>query len=94
MKGHFFLQRAFIVDFLTCMPWYAVLKLFSPKHNENHTVEDHKINDHMYHCILRMVNVLQIYKLYAAFCTESIEALKRVNKFNSSYCNYNLSRSL
>ncbi|XP_045767715.1 uncharacterized protein LOC123869033 isoform X1 [Maniola jurtina] len=72
-----YLRRTFIVDLLTCFPWYAVWKLFVPKHDENHTPEDHQINIHMYHCIIRMVNVLQIYKLYAAFWAESIAALKR-----------------
>nr|XP_034828736.1 uncharacterized protein LOC117986036 isoform X4 [Maniola hyperantus] len=72
-----YLRRTFIVDLLTCFPWYAVWKLFIPKHDEYHTPEDHQINIHMYHCIIRMVNVLQIYKLYAAFWAESIAALKR-----------------
>ncbi|CAH2085436.1 unnamed protein product [Euphydryas editha] len=68
---------SFTVDLLTCFPWYAIWTLFVPKHNENHTEEDHVNNYHFYHCIIRMVNVLQIYKLYAAFWAESISALKR-----------------
>lgn len=71
-------QGAFIIDFLTCCPWYAFWLLFVPKHNEGHSSEDHRVNAHMFHCIIRMVNVLQIYKLYSAFWTESISALKRV----------------
>ncbi|XP_039750920.1 uncharacterized protein LOC120627130 isoform X2 [Pararge aegeria] len=72
-----YLRRTFVVDLLTCFPWYALWKLFVPKHNEGHTLDDHQANAHMYHCIIRMVNVLQIYKLYAAFWAESIGALKR-----------------
>lgn len=67
------------MDFLTCFPWYAIWTLFVPKHNENHTQEDHINNYHFYHCIIRMINVLQIYKLYAAFWAKSISALKRVS---------------
>ncbi|XP_013174089.1 PREDICTED: uncharacterized protein LOC106122580 isoform X1 [Papilio xuthus] len=72
-----YITNAFVVDFLTCFPWYALWKIFVPRHDENHTEEEHYINNHMYHCILRMINVLQIHKLYAAFWTESIGALKR-----------------
>ncbi|XP_028170550.1 uncharacterized protein LOC114360170 [Ostrinia furnacalis] len=72
-----YLTGPFIIDFLTCFPWYAIWKLFVPKHDEDHTEEDHIANHHVFHCILRMVNVLQIYKLYAAFWAESIAALKR-----------------
>ncbi|KAF9821790.1 hypothetical protein SFRURICE_001901, partial [Spodoptera frugiperda] len=67
----------FTVDFITCFPWYAIWKLFVPKHNEDHTPEDHEINSHMFHCALRMINVLQIVKLYAASWAESIGALRR-----------------
>ncbi|XP_063543200.1 uncharacterized protein LOC134751681 [Cydia strobilella] len=72
-----YLKRAFIIDFLTCWPWYAIWEGFMPKHNEGHTDDEHYRSPHMYHCLLRMVNVLQIYKLYAVFWTESIGALKR-----------------
>ncbi|XP_061704790.1 uncharacterized protein LOC133516091 isoform X3 [Cydia pomonella] len=72
-----YLKRAFIIDFLTCWPWYAIWEGFMPKHNEGHTASEHYRSPHMYHCLLRMVNVLQIYKLYAVFWTESIGALKR-----------------
>ncbi|XP_068626724.1 uncharacterized protein [Battus philenor] len=72
-----YISNAFVVDFLTCFPWYALWKVFFPKHNENHTEEEHNINNHMYHCMIRMINVLQIHKLYAVFWTESIGALKR-----------------
>ncbi|XP_050349519.1 uncharacterized protein LOC126772954 [Nymphalis io] len=72
-----YLTRTFAVDLLTCFPWYAIWMLFVPKHDENHTEEDHVINYHVYHCIIRMANVLQIYKLYSAFWAESIGALKR-----------------
>nr|XP_026485505.1 uncharacterized protein LOC113393027 isoform X2 [Vanessa tameamea] len=72
-----YLTRTFGVDLLTCFPWYAIWMLFVPKHDENHTEEDHMINYHVYHCIIRMANVLQIYKLYSAFWAESIGALKR-----------------
>lgn len=67
------------MDFLTCFPWYALWMLFVPKHDEDHSREDHLVNHHMYHCILRMFNVLQIYKLYAAFWADSIAALRRVS---------------
>ncbi|KPJ19458.1 Potassium voltage-gated channel protein eag [Papilio machaon] len=76
-----YITNAFVVDFLTCFPWYALWKIFVPRHNENHTEEEHYINNHLYHCILRMINVLQIHKLYAAFWTESIGALKRVSSW-------------
>ncbi|RVE53569.1 hypothetical protein evm_001710 [Chilo suppressalis] len=72
-----YLKGPFALDFLTCFPWYAIWKLFVPKHDEYHTAEDHSINAHEYHCILRLVNVLQIYKLYTIFWAESIAALKR-----------------
>ncbi|XP_049871178.1 uncharacterized protein LOC126370383 [Pectinophora gossypiella] len=72
-----YLKRTFTLDLLTCFPWYALWKLFVPKHNEGHTPEDHEFNPHMYHCIIRMVNIMQIYKLYSAFWAESIAALKR-----------------
>ncbi|XP_050665501.1 potassium voltage-gated channel protein eag-like [Leptidea sinapis] len=72
-----YLTRSFIIDFLTCFPWYAVWKLFAPKHDEDHTDQSHLVNPHVYHCVLRMISVLQIYKLHAAFWAESIAALKR-----------------
>ncbi|KAI5644539.1 cyclic nucleotide-binding domain-containing protein [Phthorimaea operculella] len=72
-----YLKRAFAVDFLTCFPWYAMYKLFIPKHDESHSAEDHIHSHHMFHCTLRMINIIQIYKLYAAFWAESIGALKR-----------------
>ncbi|CAG9579751.1 unnamed protein product [Danaus chrysippus] len=72
-----YLRRTFGADFITCFPWYAIWKLFVPRHNENHTKGDHFLNPHMYHCIIRLANVLQIYKLYAVFWAESINALKR-----------------
>ncbi|XP_045524847.1 uncharacterized protein LOC123714573 isoform X1 [Pieris brassicae] len=72
-----YLTRSFAIDFLTCFPWYLCWKLFVPKHNESHTPEDHGVNSHLYHCIFRMANILQIYKLYAVFWAESIGALKR-----------------
>ncbi|XP_059058535.1 uncharacterized protein LOC131851991 isoform X1 [Achroia grisella] len=72
-----YLKGPFILDFLTCLPWYASLMLFVPKHNEDHVYEEHEINPHIYHCIFRMINVLQIYKLYSAFWAESIGALRR-----------------
>ncbi|CAH0723679.1 unnamed protein product, partial [Brenthis ino] len=71
------IPRTFAADILTCFPWYALWKLFVPRHDENHSEEDHMISYHMYHCIIRMANVSQIYKLYAAFWAESIGALKR-----------------
>lgn len=71
-------QGQFVVDILICCPWYAIWKLFVPKHNEDHTEEDHEVNHHMFHCALRMINVLQVIKLYAASWAESIGALRRV----------------
>ena len=78
----FYFQGQFVVDFITCFPWYAFWKLFVPKHNEDHSEEDHVYNNHMYHCALRMINVSQIVKLYAASWAESIGALRRVTKFS------------
>ncbi|XP_045496927.1 uncharacterized protein LOC123695204 [Colias croceus] len=72
-----YLCKSFVIDILTCFPWYLLWKLFIPKHNEMHTEEDHALNPHLYHCILRMINILQIYKLYVVFWAESIGALKR-----------------
>ncbi|XP_037296930.1 uncharacterized protein LOC115445031 isoform X2 [Manduca sexta] len=77
MTARHYLTGPFITDFLTSFPWYAIWKLFVPKHNEYHTQQDHLLNPHMLHCILRMANVTQIFKLWTAFWTESIGALKR-----------------
>ncbi|KAL4707314.1 hypothetical protein ACJJTC_019852 [Scirpophaga incertulas] len=72
-----YLKGSFIMDFLTCFPWYIIWKIFIPKHNEYHTEEDHLMSNHEFHCILRMTNILQLYKVYAAFWADSIAALKR-----------------
>ncbi|XP_053605424.1 uncharacterized protein LOC128672350 isoform X1 [Plodia interpunctella] len=72
-----YLKGPFTVDFLTCLPWYAIWMMFVSKHNEDHTDADHMINPHIYHCMFRMINVLQIYKVYAVFWTDSVSALKR-----------------
>uniref|UniRef100_A0A2A4JMM9 Cyclic nucleotide-binding domain-containing protein n=1 Tax=Heliothis virescens TaxID=7102 RepID=A0A2A4JMM9_HELVI len=77
MTAKHYLQGQFVVDFLTCFPWYALWKLFVPKHEEDHTDEEHEQNHHMFHCTLRMINVLQVVKLYTASWAESIGALKR-----------------
>lgn len=78
MKLKYF-QGPFLLDLLTCFPWHILLKLIMPTHNENHTEADHYLNGHMSHCILRMITVLQIYKLYVAFWADSISELKRVS---------------
>ncbi|KAM3966948.1 uncharacterized protein ACR2FA_011829 [Aphomia sociella] len=72
-----YLKGPFVLDFLTCLPWYAIWILFVPKHNEDHSDEDHQMNKHTFHCIFRMISVLQIYKLYSAFWAESFAALRR-----------------
>ncbi|KAF9418586.1 hypothetical protein HW555_004634, partial [Spodoptera exigua] len=56
MTAKHYLQGQFVIDFITCFPWYAIWKLFVPKHNEGHSYEDHEINAHMFHCALRMIN--------------------------------------
>ncbi|KAJ8719060.1 hypothetical protein PYW07_016616 [Mythimna separata] len=77
MTAKHYLKGQFVVDFITCFPWYAIWKLFVPKHTEDHTDEDHEYNHHMYHCVLRMINVSQIIKLYAASWAQSIGDLRR-----------------
>ncbi|KOB77802.1 putative tetrameric potassium-selective cyclic nucleotide gated channel [Operophtera brumata] len=72
-----YLKGPFLVDILTCFPWYAASMLIIPKHTESHTAEDHYINPHMFHCAIRMINALQICKLYSIFWAESIKALRR-----------------
>ncbi|XP_072950048.1 uncharacterized protein [Epargyreus clarus] len=72
-----YLTRGFTIDFLTTFPWHVVWVLFLPKHNESHTDSDHVHNNHMRHCIVKMISVCQIYRLYAVFWAESIGALKR-----------------
>lgn len=74
-------QGQFVVDFITTFPWYSIWTFFVIKHTENHSKEDHDINNHVYHCAIRMINVLQIIKLYAASGADSIGALRRVRIF-------------
>ncbi|XP_075976271.1 uncharacterized protein LOC142976664 [Anticarsia gemmatalis] len=77
MTAKHYLQGQFVIDIVTCFPWYALWLLFVPKHDEGHCKEDHEISPHMYHCGIRMINVLQIIKLYTATWADSIADLKR-----------------
>nr|XP_037867571.1 uncharacterized protein LOC101747086 isoform X1 [Bombyx mori] len=72
-----YIKGPFLVDLITCFPWFLLWLLFIPKHDEGHTTQDHLTHNHFSHCIVKMVNVLQIYKLCTAFWADSISGLKR-----------------
>ncbi|XP_041968067.1 uncharacterized protein LOC121725268 [Aricia agestis] len=72
-----YLKATFIIDFLTSFPWYVIWQATVSKNIDGEVSSDYRMKSHIYFCAVRMINVLQVYKLYAAFWAESIAALKR-----------------
>ncbi|XP_017785399.1 PREDICTED: uncharacterized protein LOC108568661 [Nicrophorus vespilloides] len=62
-------NSSFTIDLLLCFPYEIALKIFLPSHDENHTIEAHQISPHFMHCSVRLVKILQVYKLFVAFNT-------------------------
>lgn len=64
--AHYF-KGLFICDIIFCFPWEMIVWIVMPDHDEGHSYASHLKNPHIFHCVVRMIRILQVYRLPKAF---------------------------
>lgn len=79
--GHY-LRGSFFVDLLLCFPWELIINFLIPEHNEGHSGFGHKMSPHWMHCSVRIIKILQAYRLPSVFNYLEMNIRTKVN-----FCN-------